>query len=203
MSRSFNFSTSGTELSQIFRAWLAISFAFAVLLNRGLSFDSRFFILMGVAAGTVGIGFLLHELAHKIVALRFGCRAEFRSFDTMLILAVLMSFFGFILAAPGAVFIEGRVNQVKNGIISAVGPLTNMFLAAIFFLVAITARQGLVYDIGIYGTMINSWLSMFNLMPFLNLDGTKVLAWNKVVYFIMLFFAIILLVLPYVTRLIQ
>ncbi len=203
MRGSFKFSTSKSEVSQLFKAWIAISFAFAILLNQGFVLNSRFFVLMGVAAGTVGVGFLFHEMAHKIVALRFGCKAEFRSFDTMLILAVLMSFFGFILAAPGAVFIEGRVNNVKNGIISAVGPLTNMFLAVLFFLVALSFKSGLASEIGIYGAMINGWLGFFNLIPLINLDGTKILRWSKPVYFVMLLFALVLLMLPYISKVIQ
>ena len=80
------------------------------------------------------MAFLLHELGHKLVAQKYGCQAEFRSFDQMLILAVIMSFFGFILAAPGAVLIQGRVSRKQNGIISATGPGVNLSLAVMFFI---------------------------------------------------------------------
>lgn len=195
----FRFSTSHNEVSQILRAWAAISFAFAILLNGGFGFSSRFFYLMVVAAFTVGMGFLLHELAHKLLALRYGCRAEFRSFDLMLVLAVAMSFFGFIFAAPGAVFIEGRVNVRKNGIISAVGPLTNMVLALLFFSasVALSLFSAALGEVMFYGSIINSWLAIFNLLPFANLDGTKVLKWSKAAYFSMLGLSFALWMLPY------
>ncbi|MBI2142363.1 hypothetical protein HYU15_02655 [Candidatus Woesearchaeota archaeon] len=194
----FRFSTSHDEVLQLLRAWAAISFAFAVLLNRGFDFGGRFFYLMVVAAFTVGTGFLLHELAHKVLALRYGCRAEFRSFDLMLVLAVAMSFFGFIFAAPGAVFIEGRVNDRKNGIISAVGPLTNMLLAVLFFSASVAASTFSVAlaEVMFYGSIINSWLAIFNLLPFANLDGTKVLRWSKTAYFSMLGLSFVLWLLP-------
>lgn len=195
----FRFSTSHDEVLQILRAWAAISLAFAILLNRGFGFSPRFFYLMLVAGFTVGMGFLLHELAHKVLALRYGCRAEFRSFDVMLVLAVAMSFFGFIFAAPGAVFIEGRVNVRKNGIISAVGPLTNMLLALLFFLatVVVSMFSSALAEVLFYGSIINSWLAIFNLLPFANLDGTKVLKWSKAAYFSMLGLSFALWMLPY------
>ncbi len=196
--QKFRFSTSHNEIMQLLRAWAAISFAFAIILNGSFGFNTRFFYLMVVAAFTVGTGFLLHELAHKVLALRYGCRAEFRSFDMMLVLAIAMSFFGFIFAAPGAVFIEGRVNDRKNGIISAVGPLTNMVLALLFFSASLVLSpfSAALGDIMFYGSIINSWLAIFNLIPLANLDGTKVLKWSKAAYFSMLGFAFVLWMLP-------
>src|SRR3989338_1601527 len=111
-------STSEAELKDLLKAWIAISVAFAIGLS-GSVLSSGFYTKFVIASLTVGIGFLLHEIGHTIVAQRYGCFAEFRSFDSMLILAIAMSFFGFIFAAPGAVMISGRVNSAKNGKISA------------------------------------------------------------------------------------
>jgi len=47
----------------------------------GLKFNISFIIALFISLFTLGIGFLLHELAHKFVAQRYGCFAEFRSFD--------------------------------------------------------------------------------------------------------------------------
>src|SRR3989344_1536941 len=114
---------SNLEKKELIKAWLAISIAFGIVLKgTNLGFIQNFIL----AALTVGVGFLLHELAHKVVAQRYRCWAEFRAFDQMLILAVLMSFFGFVFAAPGAVFIKGFVTKEKNGKISVAGPITNI-----------------------------------------------------------------------------
>src|SRR3990167_6694949 len=122
-------STSEVELRDILKAWIAVSIAFGIILSTSVSdFYSKFII----ASLTVGIGFLFHELGHKIVAQRYGCFAEFRSFDNMLILAIAMSFFGFIFAAPGAVMISGHVTKGRNGRISAAGPIINLILALAF-----------------------------------------------------------------------
>ena len=122
-------STSEAEIKDILKAWIAVSIAFGILLSSSIS---DFYFKFIIASLTVGVGFLFHELGHKVVAQRYGCFAEFRSFDNMLLLAIAMSFFGFVFAAPGAVMISGRVTASRNGKISAAGPLVNIALALIF-----------------------------------------------------------------------
>jgi len=167
--------TSKTELVDLLKAWIAISIAFGILLKGSLGFQTAIL----VAAFSVGIGFLLHELAHKFVAQHFHCFAEFRSFDFMLILAVLMSFFGFIFAAPGAVMIQGYVDYKRNGIISFAGPFMNILLATIFLVLLFFKIFPLISQ---YGFMINSWIALFNCIPVWNFDGKKILNWNKLAY---------------------
>lgn len=179
--------TSKLELKEISKAWLAISVAFGIVIGGGFALSFGFFNAFLLSALTVGIGFLFHELSHKIVAQKYGCFAEFRAFDTMLILAVIMSFFGFVFAAPGAVFISGPVGRKRNGKISAAGPAANLILALIFLSIAINFGKSMITQ---YGFMINSWLALFNLLPIGNFDGRKVLAWDKRVYGAMIAIAV-------------
>ena len=184
--------TSKTELTDIAKAWLALSLAFAFIYSGANLLDgtlarvvsSSFVLTFVISLFTAGLGFLLHELAHKFVAQKYGCVAEFRAFDQMLYLAVgLAIFIGFIFAAPGAVMISGMITRRENGLVSVVGPATNyvlglLFLAGIFLFPAWAA----IFSVG-FG--INMWLGLFNLIPFGNLDGLKVFYWNKVVWLLM------------------
>jgi len=172
---------SDEEISQLIKSWAAISLAFTIAGMTGFGpagrgeFVQSFFI----SAVTVGLAFLLHELAHKFVAQYFGCWAEFRSFDMGLILAVIMSFTGYVFAAPGAVMVGGVVSTSENGKISVAGPLTNIALALIFLaireFVPVSGLAMLVVQSGIF---INAWLTVFNMIPIWNLDGSKVFRWN-------------------------
>jgi len=175
---------TSAEIKEIAKAWLAISVAFGILLfgeGRSLSFS------IFVAAMTVGLGFLVHEMSHRYFARKFRKHAEFRANNIMLFLAILMSFFGFVFAAPGAVVISGFVTRKEGGIIASAGPAANLALAIIFLpLIFVTPT------IAYYGLMINAWLALFNLIPFLNFDGHKIFEWNKAVYFILLGTAIVL-----------
>ncbi len=190
--------TSKTEIVDIFKAWIALSFAFTFI-YAGASvmggdinkvFSLHFLSIFVVSLFTAGFGFLLHELAHKFVAQHYGCVAEFRAWDQLLYLAVgLAVFIGFIFAAPGAVMISGMITRKENGLISAAGPATNYVLAMLFL--------GLSFLFpawsGVFGTgfQINIWLGVFNLIPFGPLDGKKVFNWSKAVWGVMIAFGIL------------
>lgn len=173
------------ELQELGRAWLLVSIAFAVVFV-GFSLDARFFFAILMAGFTAGVGFLLHEIAHKFVAQRFGCRAVFHAFDKMLWIGVLASFFGFVFVAPGAVFIQGRVTSKKNGLISLAGPLTNVLIGLCFVFLFWIINVDFVKVFAVMGLRINFWLAFFNMLPIMGLDGTKVLNWNKKIYAVIL-----------------
>ncbi len=175
---------SNVELQHLLRAWVVISLSFAMLQSGGFSMTAGFFVAVAISAFTVGVGFLLHELMHKYFAQKYGCRAEFRAFDFMLVIAFLMALFRspVFFAAPGAVFIAGNVNPARNGRISAAGPMTNVVLAALFIgmklLLSSVYPSVLLLSIASYGASVNAWLAVFNMLPFMGLDGSKVLRWN-------------------------
>jgi len=189
-------STSETELRDLVKAWIAISLAFGIILSGRTSLYSAIII----SSLTVGVGFLFHELGHKLMAQKYGCFAEFRSFDQMLVLAVIMSFFGFVFAAPGAVMISGPVGKRRNGKISMAGPAVNLVLALLFFALLFVFPDGILKIISYYGFMINTWLALFNMLPFGNFDGKKILVWNKVVYGVMVGVAVIFMFFQGVIR---
>jgi len=183
---------SDIEIQHLAKSWVAISLAFAILLSNGDVFSSQFSLMLVVAGFTVGLGFLLHEIGHKYMAQKYGCYAEFRAFNFMLVLAVLMSFLGFVFAAPGAVMIGGRVNRERNGKISLAGPVVNIILALLFLVVALIGVFPLLTK---YGIMINAWLAAFNMIPFGNFDGVKILRWSKPAYFVTLGVSLFLVIL--------
>ncbi|HUV80131.1 MAG TPA: site-2 protease family protein [Candidatus Bathyarchaeia archaeon] len=189
--------TSETEIKHLVIAWLAISFAFAIVLRgwHNLSLLSIFII----SAITVGFAFILHELAHKVVAQRYGAWSEFRMAPQMLLLAILTAFMGFIFAAPGAVMIfNPYLTREESGKIAIAGPMMNVTLALLFFALFSLAPYGIFGLIGKFGMMINAWLAAFNMIPISVLDGRKVLAWDRRVYGIALGVTILILVVSMV-----
>lgn len=193
---AFRIRTSKTEINHLITAWLAISFAFAILFAHrgGYAILSPGFIqAMILALFTVGIAFLLHEMAHKIVAQRYGCWAEFRMSPTMLMFAILLAYsVGIVFAAPGAVMIFGPyITRSQNGKIAIAGPMTNIFLVLLFL--PLMGLGGFIAEIGVYGVFINILIALFNLLPFGPLDGRKILAWSKSAYSLIVFIAFVML----------
>ncbi|MGL4670462.1 MAG: site-2 protease family protein [Methanobacteriaceae archaeon] len=172
---------------ELFISFLVISLAFAILFTRG-NIDMIIFVIPIVMVG-VGLGFILHEVAHKIAAMNYGYWAEYKLWVPGLFIALISSYFGFIFAAPGAVHIYGQyMDDRQNGIISLAGPAINILLALIFLvLVVISPTLGIDYSTFLYqifalGFSINSFLALFNLIPFSVLDGAKIFRWNPIIW---------------------
>ena len=179
------------EAFDLIKAWFILSLAFAIVFNSGKLLDASIIFTFIVSAITVGLGFILHEMGHRTLARRYGATAEFVASNTMLGLALMMSFFGFIFAAPGAVVIRGYLTKRKYGYISMAGPLTNIILGALFLLTAMFVPMQMIMTVCVVGMKINFWLALFNMLPFPMFDGAKVLHWNKIVYAVMLAVSVI------------
>jgi Zn-dependent protease len=186
---------SRQETLHIVIAVVALTFAFFMALTYGLKLSlDRMLYYLAASAVAVITGFLLHELAHKFMAQRYGAWAEFRVYPMGLLFAVLFAVLaGWVFAAPGAVYIHGRITERQNGLISLAGPGTNLAFGAICIALLFVLPLEIVFIVG----WINLFLAVFNLIPFGPLDGAKVFRWNKIVYVAVMAAAIGALVLTY------
>ncbi|HKL30437.1 MAG TPA: metalloprotease [Natrialbaceae archaeon] len=175
---------STKELLDFSIAWVVLGVAFGILLAggpRALLAGGAVLLPFGIGFATAGVGFLLHELAHKVVAVRFGQVAEFRADYNMLVLTLLSAMAGFLVAAPGAVHHRGRVSLRERGLIALAGPVTNLALV-VPFAALLLAPGELVRFVGRTGLLINALLAAFNMAPYGPLDGRTVVQWNKAVF---------------------
>ncbi len=171
------FTTS--EIRDLLISLIVISFAFAILISDGNISTSL--SLIPITIVVVGFGFIFHELAHKFVAIRYGFWAEYKMWIEGLVLCLVTAYFGFLFAAPGAVYIHGEyIGKKENGIISIAGSITNIILALFFLL--IIKITGQFYYWAYLGMFINGFLAFFNQLPFFGLDGSKVIKWNPLVW---------------------
>ncbi len=174
------------ELKDLVISALLLALAFGIALSGGFRAFSEPRSLLTVclmAVVSVSLGFVLHEMGHRFLAKRFGCFAEYTMWPAGLILALLCSLFGFVFAAPGAVMIysgtdsQGRatLTREKTGVISIAGPVMNICLGVVFILLN-AAYPMVLFSLG---AQINTWLAIFNLIPFGPLDGAKIIGWSK------------------------
>lgn len=185
-------SFSKYEKEQLTESIGILTVAFTLALSNGLApvMNSPEILIntLPLAFGAVMTGFLLHELAHKWMAQQYGCWAEYRGNRNGLLFALLMSSFGFLLAAPGAVMVSGRITERQNGIIAAVGPISNVIIALIafpvyIFTVGLESALSLIGELARFIVIINLILGGFNMIPIQPLDGSKIIVWSKYAYF--------------------
>lgn len=146
--------------------------------KRGFDFERIKFAIMATAPAVI-----LHELAHKFVALGFGLDAVFYAFYRSTFTLMLGIFtiiskltgFGFMFFVPGFVSIGGTGTHLQFALAALAGPSVNLVLWLLpwymlknrkyrkrhFLLLALTSR-------------INMFLFIFNMLPLPGFDGYKV-----------------------------
>ena len=153
-----------------------LSYIFSDILpstKRG-SFDAFWTSALAVAPGII-----LHEFAHKIVALLFGFGAVFSASYPFLLVGVLLKFVGssFIFFVPGYVSFTcpgGCTSGLPTALIAFAGPAMNgiLYLLARWYEPHMKTRRGLIL---IRATRrLNGFLFIFNMIPFPLFDGWKV-----------------------------
>ena len=179
------FKFSGKERINLIIAVSILTIAFALALSGGIgNIDEDFPITLIAAFGAVTTGFLVHELGHKFFAQKYGFWAEFNYSTNGLMLALVTGVMGFLVAAPGAVYVYGHPTKKENGKISAAGPLMNIIIGAILLPFIFILPETFEYIFKII-VAINFVLAGFNMIPVGLFDGSKILKWNIGIYMLM------------------
>jgi len=148
---------------------------------------------------------IFHEIAHKIMAQRYELAASYIMWPTGIAISLLLTIFSngaLIFAALGAVVISSTfhtrlgyrfigLTSGQLGKIALAGPMTNIVLAIIFYV--LRPINTYFFDLGI---TINLIVAIFNCFPVPPLDGAKIFRWNIPLWLGVLVTAVLLLVLP-------
>lgn len=143
--------------------------------------------------------FLIHEIAHKFSAQRYGLWAEFRLtlIGALITLISMLPFAFFKIISPGAVMISGVITRKRVGKTALAGPLTNIVISTIFTVIALGVVD-IIGVIAVFGAWINAIIALFNLIPFGIMDGLKVFRWNKAVWALAFTASLILTMVAYI-----
>jgi len=184
---------------ELLKAWAGTTLAYAILqTGAGNLLSFAFLIGLFIAGVVCGLAFVFHELAHRIVARRFGAEAHFVANNGWLLISIVVAFAGFFIAAPGAVWHRGYLTERQGGLIALAGPATNLVFALLFLLALpilaltdmptmSTAIAGinlynLVFILCSIGYSLNAFIGLFNMIPAGPFDGAKVLAWSPLYF---------------------
>ena len=184
---------SVTELKHLIpAALLIIGIGFSIVLYNNYFSDNYFtsygwgLTEMSVFAILLMASFLIHEMAHKVIAQRNGLWAEFRLTTWGAVITLISVFTPLRLISPGAVMIAGPAKKDEIGRISIAGPTINLTISLVSLAAAYVTRYVTpsvpYYVLFLWIASFNAFIAVFNLIPFGILDGYKIFSWNKAIW---------------------
>ncbi len=162
---------------------LAVAAVLVTGVGVGLAFEwitiANYWLITALIA-MFASSFLIHEIAHKVVAQKYHLWAEFRLTLMGTILTAISIISPLKVISPGAVMIGGPANRKILGRTSIAGPLSNIALASITSILFVL----LPANLGVFGSIFafNAWIALINLIPIGILDGLKIFKWNKLAW---------------------
>ncbi len=159
-----------------------------------------------VPLASIGIflaAYLVHEFAHKFTAQHYGMWAEFRMTMQGYYLSAIAILFAIPIFGTGAVFTSGAKSIDEDGKVNLAGPMSNFVFAAVFAMIFIAIPlSGLTFILPVYfvlqgGIVLNSFLGLFNMIPFQPFDGRTVIKWNRAIWALLAVALLIMLLFGY------
>ena len=164
------------ELLDVVIMTVAVGYIFMDLFSRHpFGFDKRAFVF---ACLVTAPALIVHELAHKFVALSFGLQATFHAAYFWLLIGMVLKMlrFGFIFFVPAYVSIGGgQLAPLASSLIAFAGPFLNFVLFVVAWALLHKRRMKRNTFIFLQVTkQINLFLFVFNMLPIPFFDGMKV-----------------------------
>ncbi|MEM2874272.1 MAG: hypothetical protein QW063_02405 [Candidatus Nanoarchaeia archaeon] len=169
------------ELVQIIVTIVAVGFIFSGRWHKphpieyGIGKKETFWDSLRCGIAIAAPAIIMHEMAHKFLALGYGLSASYAASWWGLSVGIALKFLapGFIFFIPGYVLVTGTGTALQFGLVALAGPLTNLILFGLFWFLAakdVAPEYSVVWQIG---KQINLWLFVFNMLPIPGLDGFK------------------------------
>ena len=198
---------SRMEIKHLLSAIIVLTIGFSFALSQS-SLLMMFLFQLNFDVGRLSLGLLLsflgvlfafvvHEIAHKFMAQKYGLWSEFRMYPKGLLISLFLSIItGFVLAAPGAVMFRGKPRPFEQARIAIAGPSANIILAAFLIIVYqlffVNQNSFISTAIG-FVFVINAVLGFFNILPFCPLDGVLIYKSNKWLWAVLFISSLVLI----------
>ncbi|MBI5393107.1 M50 family metallopeptidase [Candidatus Woesearchaeota archaeon] len=141
----------------------------------------------------VAIAVITHEIGHKVAALYIGMRTEYQMWPTGLLIGILFTFITngkWYVVLPGGMLLHHLsiqrighfrygLNYFTQGILAAMGPLTNLLFATFFKTLSLFGIFPEFFDTM---TFINLYYAVFTMLPLPRLDGLHLFFGNRLTY---------------------
>jgi len=164
------------------------------------------FIISGILIGTA---FLPHELAHKFVAIKKGQFARYVLWTKGILFTLFTLIFQIGLIVPGFVAIvpldpRRKMTKKEGGLVALAGPAINAIIGGVSLIIGLLIKYAILpltfspifENIFLKITLFNGLIALFNCIPLWQLDGKKILNWNKFAYAALLAANVLIIIPP-------
>ncbi|RLE39050.1 hypothetical protein DRJ17_02010 [Candidatus Woesearchaeota archaeon] len=150
----------------------------------------------------VTLAVVVHISIQKIYALKLGYKAEFKAWYLGLFVSLVIALISqakLLIILPGAIILTKMakhrlgyfpygVNVGAHSMVSAAGPLSNLALAFIFYLLRTPFQGNPLINTAIF---VNIWFAIFSVLPIPYTDGMNIFFGNKLAYFFIFGFIVV------------
>lgn len=193
----------------MFRESIQMALSVVLVSLVGLSligYNAVFFVnplLLLVYVAGFALSYLMHELAHRIVARKNNVRAYFKldPIGSLLTLVSAIPMLPIKFIAPGAVVLATPTTMKVVGSTAFWGPATNIILSIILYISSLISKS--VYFSPLFSSIFlilakfNAFIAFFNLLPFGPLDGLKIVRWSVYRWVVAMGLAVVLLIVTW------
>ena len=137
---------------------------------------------MAILAVCFTASFLVHEMAHKVMAQKHGLWAEFRLTTWGAVITLASVFLPFKMISPGAMMIGGSPIKGYSENFSCWTNHKHHSLSRILCSSVLLPMDAYLFAVFSLVAYINAFMALFNLVPFGILDGFKIFSINKKVW---------------------
>lgn len=173
---------SALEIGVIFFTSVFLGAAFMITNKIDLSNLSLWLVYILVA----GVAVILHDLAHRYVAWRYGVTTEYKFwFLGTIIMFITAIFFHVVYSSPSRLAINDpeKLTVKQQAIVYGSGPVVSLIVFVAFL--ALVPFGGFAATVGLLGATMNLLTAVYALMPLEPMDGRKIYKWNKGIWLVL------------------
>lgn len=192
------------EIKNIIISIIIISILFTVhMANKTQWTQDNFINIMIMTLVIFTISLIAKIYSQKSLARKFKYHIEYNIWGYGIIFALISMMLNVFIITPGY-YKYGLYRRIatdeEKAKIARIGPIANIILAIIFLISAIiikslTVNNPLLKLAALIGFYINTYMATFNLIPFMTLDGMKIVEYDIKMWIIPMIISAILLII--------
>ncbi|MBE6487134.1 MAG: hypothetical protein E7Z86_00210 [Methanosphaera stadtmanae] len=199
------------EIKHLLLSFIAVTIIFSIHLTNKYHWSTNEFItVLPLTLIVFVISLILRTFIQKKIALDYRYTIQYKLYSYGLIFSIITMIFNIIVLIPSYIdygLYERMISDNEKYKISLVGPVFNIILAVIFMIILLIIKPYFslnIVDINFYimlaaiiGFNVNSYMSFFNLIPFVVTDGLNLFNYKTSVWIILIVLSGILSVLSF------